>query len=221
MAHRYAAAKQWNRARRATKKLRTFLGRVVREIDRKFTVEQKPLFNEPLKRAKQLLESAKGGPKIYSLHEPLVEAIGKGKMHKRFEFGVKVSVVITRKRGFVLGCKAMHGNPYDGHTLGDALDDVEQRLGAPLKARVGVDLGYRGHGIKERFRVLHPKLKKLDRATQLFVRARSKIEASISFMKRCCRLGRNYLKGQLGDAMNAMFAGAASNLSTILRSTKG
>lgn len=219
MAHRYAAAQQWNRARKATRKLRTFLGRIVREVERKATEAQKPLFSELITRSKQLIESSKGGPKLYSLHEPSVEAIAKGKMHKRFEFGVKVSVVTTRKRGFVLGCKAIHGNPYDGHTLKEALTDVEQRLGRELKSRVGVDLGYRGHDVKERFRVFHPKLKKLNRATRLFVRARSKVEASISFLKRCCRLGKNYLKGKLGDLMNALFAGAASNLSNVLRAT--
>ncbi len=113
----------------------------------------------------------------------------------------------------------MHGNPFDGHTLKEALADVEKRLGKAFNARVGVDLGYRGHGIKERFRVFHPKLKKLSRLDRLFIRARSAIEASISFMKRCCRLGKNYLKGKVGDVMNAFFAGAASNLANVLRST--
>lgn len=217
MAHRYAAAQQWNRARRMTKKLRTILGRVTREIERVSTEQQKLLFSVYLERAKKLLASTNGGAKVYSLHEPLVEAIAKGKIHKRFEFGVKVSIVTTRKGGFVLGCKAMHGNPYDGHTLKEALTDVEQRLGASLKSKVGVDLGYRGHGVKERFRVFHPKLKKLNRPTRLFVRARSSVEAAISLLKRCFRLGRNYLKGKLGDLMNALFAGAASNLSHVLR----
>lgn len=219
-AHKYAAARQFNRARRAVKKLRTLLGRVVRDIERKVTEGQKPYFTELLQQARQLLNSAEGlAPKLYSLHEPHVEAIAKGKVHKRFEFGVKVSVVATRKLGFVLGCKAIHGNPYDGHTLEEALKDVESRLGAKLYvASVGVDLGYRGHGIKDsRFRVFHPKLKRLSQKQRRFIRARSRIESSISLLKRCFRLGKNYLKGKLGDCMNALFAGAASNLAIFLR----
>lgn len=218
-AHRYAAAMQWNRARREIKRLRTILGRVKREIERQLTAENEPFFKELLELSGKILKMAKGGAKLYSIHEPEVEAIGKGKMHKRFEFGVKVSVVTTRKSSFVLGCNAVHGNPYDGHTLKGALLGAERIVGKPLYAKVGVDLGYRGHGIKERFSVFHPKLKRLTKVNRLFVRARSKIEATISFMKRCCRLGRNYLKGKLGDLMNALFSGAACNFSRILRST--
>lgn len=217
-AHRYAAAQQWNRARKMLRKLRTILWRVIRDIERKATPEQKSCFSELLELANKLRASAEGGEPLYSLHEPDVEAIAKGKMHKRFEYGVKVSVVSTRKSGFVLGCKAMHGNPYDGHTLSEALADVQKRVGAKLFAKVGVDLGYRGHGVdKAQFRVLHPRLKKLSRKTRLFVRARSKIEATISLMKRCYRLGRNYLKGKMGDVVNALFAGAACNLSHVIR----
>ena len=211
-AHRYAHAKQWNRARKAIKKLKTFLGRIVRELERKLNSEQKTIFEPHLLQAKMLL----AGVKIYSLHEPEVEAISKGKMHKRYEYGVKVSVVTTRRNSMVLSCQAIHGNPYDGHTLKTALADVEARLGKEIKnSTVGVDLGYRGHKIKQKFKVIHPRLK-ISKKLRKFIRGRSKIEAAISFMKRCTRLGRNYLKGKLGDLMNALFA-AASNMAAILR----
>jgi IS5 family transposase len=160
----------------------------------------------------------KGGEKIYSLHETATEAIAKGKANKRFEYGVKVSVVSTRKSGFVIGCKAIHGNPYDGHTLLEALKDAERHVGKELKAKVGVDLGYRGHGIKEGFHVIHPRLR-LSRPNRLFVRARSKIEATISLLKRCYRLGRNYLKGVLGDKLNALYSAAAHNFAITLRAS--
>jgi IS5 family transposase len=219
MAHRYAAARQYNRARRETRKLRTILGRVMRDVVRNVPEAAKPYFVELLELSTRVLLMHEGGEKLYSLHEPHVEAIAKGKVHKRFEYGVKVSVTSTRRGGFVLGCKAMHGNPYDGHTLLDALLDVEKRVGKVLSAKVGVDLGYRGHGIKERFRVMHPRLKRLSRTNRLFVRARSKIEASISLLKRCFRLGKNYLKGILGDLLNALCSGAAHNLAIVLRSS--
>lgn len=222
MAHRYAAAQQWNRARRETRKLRTILRRTIRDIERKATDAQRALFEPLLVLSRKVLHMVDGGEKVYSLHEPHTECIAKGKMHKRFEFGVKVSVVQTRTKGFVLDCRAVHGNPFDGHTLATALSNVERLLGAPLKSSiVGVDLGYRGHGIKERFRVLHPRLKRLGRTAKLFVRARSKIEATISLMKRCYRLGRNYLQGVLGDQLNALFVGAAHNFGIYLRASTG
>ena len=113
----------------------------------------------------------------------------------------------------------MHGDPYDGHTLKDALRDVENRFGAPITAKVGVDLGYRGHGIPktERHTILHPRIRRMPRKSKIFVRARSAVEASISYLKRCFRLGRNYLKGKLGDILNALFAAAALNLTKVAR----
>lgn len=219
MSHRYSAAKHYNRARREVRKLRTILGRVVRDITRKLPEEKKSFFTDLLSLAQRVLESAKGGEKIYSLHEPHTEAIAKGKIHKRFEFGVKVSLVTTRKRGFVLGAKAIHGNPYDGHTLNDALKDAQDRIGGEIAAKVGVDLGYRGHHVEGKFRVLHPRLKRVTKREKLFVRARSAIEARISLLKRCYRLGRNYLAGKVGDCMNALLAGAACNLGLVLCAT--
>lgn len=226
MAHRYSAALQYNRARREVRKLRTIVGRVIRDISRKLSEAQKPYFEELLELSRQVLYMHEGGEKIYSLHEPATEAIAKGKIHKRFEYGVKVSVVATRKGGFVLGCKAIHGNPYDGHTLEEALNDVKERLGGILRCKVGVDLGYRGHGIKKGeqedksyISVLHPRLKNLSYPVRLFVRARSKIEAVISLLKRAYRLGRNYLSGVMGDQINALCSGAAYNLGIFLRST--
>lgn len=220
-AHRYAAAQQWNRARKAIRKLRTILGRVVRDIERKVQEADQPYFSELIELSNRVLSAhrEKGKDRILSLHEPHVQAIAKGKMYKRFEFGNKVSVVITRKRGFVLGCKSLKGNPFDGHTLQEALDDMKERVGAKFFAQVGVDLGYRGHGIKEGFAVYHPKLKRLDKQERLFIRARSKVEATISMLKRCYRLGRNYLKGKLGDILNALFSGAAYNFGIALRSS--
>jgi transposase, IS5 family len=219
-AHRHAQANQWNRMRRVIKKLRNILGRILREIQRA-NLNEDPAFESILLLAKKLYHSPETKEKVYSLHEPHVEAIAKGKIHKKFEFGNKVSIVRTRKGGFVVDCAGLHENPYDGHTLENALKGMESRLGKEITAKVGVDLGYRGHGIskKSRHKVYHPKLKKLPRSIKLFVRARSSVEATISHMKRCFRLGRNYLAGKVGDVMNAFLSAAALNLSKVMQYT--
>jgi IS5 family transposase len=203
------------------KKLRTILGRILRELQRIVPQEQLKTsdFQGILELATKLYHAPDTKEKVLSLHEPHVEAIAKGKIHKKFEFGNKVSVVRTCKAGFILGCQVLHGNPYDGHTLQGALKDVETRFGAPITAKVGVDLGYRGHGIpkSERHTIFHPRIKRVNRRTKIFVRARSAVEASISYLKRCFRLGKNYLKGKLGDILNALFAAAALNLTKVAR----
>lgn len=218
-AHRFAQASQWNRMRRVIKKLRTILGRILRELSRVVTPEDlQAYFGGILEIATKLYHAPDTKEKVLSLHEPHVEAIAKGKIHKKFEFGNKVSVVRTRRGGIILGCTALHGNPYDGHTLRAALAEVEKRFGALIKAKVGVDLGYRGHKISkvERHTVFHPRLK-LSPSNRRFIRARSSVEASISYLKRCFRLGKNYLQGKLGDIINALFAGAALNLTKVAR----
>jgi transposase, IS5 family len=118
---RYAHAKQFKRANRALKKLRTYLGRVIRDIARKI-VGRTDLLGEivlgrMLALARRVLEQKqhRRGPKVYSLHAPEVECIGKGKAHRPYEFGVKVSVATTlahaRDGQFVTHVKALLGNP--------------------------------------------------------------------------------------------------------------
>ena len=88
------------------------------------------------------------GKKVYSLHAPEVECIGKGKAHRPYEFGVKVSLATTlhRSKGgqFIAHAKAMPGNPYDGHTLATVIPEIETQIGANL-SRIVADRGYRGH----------------------------------------------------------------------------
>ena len=121
MSHRYAHARQMKRARNSTRKLRTILGRVIRDIERKAPVSDDELRNL-LAVARHIQEEQRTDKgKIYSVHEPQVECISKGKAHKRYEFGCKVSVAATSKGGWFVGAKAVHGNPYDGHTPLDRL----------------------------------------------------------------------------------------------------
>src|SRR5699024_4842661 len=94
-----------------------------------------------------LLHQALGHSQLYSLHEPSVDCISKGKAHKRYEFGTKVSVTTTNRGGFVVGMRALPGNPYDGHTLNEALEQVEI-LTDQRPDMAFVDRGYRGHGVE-------------------------------------------------------------------------
>ncbi len=149
---RYAHAKQFKRARRELRRLRTMLGRVMRDIARKIQGKAglREIFLKPLWLAERVRDQRQNqrGRKVYSLHAPEVECIGKGKAHRPYEFGVKVSVATTlhRSKGgqFVAHVAALPGNPYDGHTLEAVVPAIERQIGASLK-RIVADRGYRGH----------------------------------------------------------------------------
>ena len=140
---RYAAAQQGQRAKKQTRRLRTYLGRVTRDVRRQCPKPDEALA-ELLERAEKLYQQQKQDQnKLSSVHAPEVECIAKGKAHKRYEFGCKVSVVATSKHGWVVGIDALHGNPYDGHTLKAAIDQMEKLVGARPK-EIFADRGYRG-----------------------------------------------------------------------------
>src|SRR2546429_8135117 len=150
---RYAHAKQFKRANRALKTLKTYLGRVIRDIDRKIADHlwlKEMVFKNILSLARRVRDQKprQRGPKVYSLHAPEVECIGKGKAHKPYEFGVKVSVATTLRHSkggqFVTHVKALPGNPYDGHTLASVIPDMEALVGNTIR-RAFTDKGYRGH----------------------------------------------------------------------------
>lgn len=162
-----------------------------------------------------LRQQPKDKGKIFSLHEPEVDCISKGKARVRYEFGTKVSVAATIDEGFIVGMRALPGNPYDGHTLAEALEQVEV-LTDRRPALAVVDRGYRGHGV-EATRVLisgtrkgmTPKLTKL-------LRRRSAIEPEIGHMKTDGRLTRSTLKGTTGDALFAVLCASGHNIRKIL-----
>jgi IS5 family transposase len=132
--------------------LRTYLGRVSRDIGRKIAGDSglKEIFAQPLRLARRVREQRQRqrGPKVYSLHAPEVECIGKGKAHRPYEFGVKVSVAtpLYRCRGgqFVAHVAALSGNPYDGHTLATVVPAITRQIGTSI-TQVIADAGYRGH----------------------------------------------------------------------------
>lgn len=160
MVGRYTHAHQFKRARRELKFLRTQLGRIIRDIRRKIEGDPAledcfvPLLDLALRVRHQ--EQRQRGPKVYSLHAPEVECIGKGRARAPYEFGCKVSIAMpaTAPKGgqFVLHAKALHGNPHDGHTLGPVIADLEKLTGVAVR-RIHGDKGYRGHNYPDRFRV--------------------------------------------------------------------
>ena len=152
-----------------------------------------------------------------------MECIGKGKSHKPYEFGVKVSVAtpLQRCRGgqFVAHVKALPGNPYDGHTLATIIPALEASLGVELE-RVVTDAGYKGHHApaERGMRVYVAGQKRgLTRAIKRAFRRRSAVEPVIGHMKGEHRLGRNYLSGSRGDAINAVLAAVGYNFGLLLR----
>jgi IS5 family transposase len=225
MVGRYIHAHQFKRARRMLRFLRTRLGRLIRDIGRKIDGDQvlEALFIPLLSLASQVRHQDRHqrGPKIYALHAPEVECIGKGKARTPYEFGCKVSVAtpVTSPKGgqFVLHAKALHGNPYDGHTLGPIIADLERLTGVETR-RIHVDMGYRGHNHPHRFRVwISGQVRRVTASIRREMRRRAAVEPVIGHLKAEHRMGRNYLKGPEGDRINAVLAAAGYNFSLLLR----
>ena len=225
MVGRYTHAHQFKRARRELKFLRTRLGRIIRDIRRKIeddgTLEDRfgPLLDLALRVRHQ--EQRQRGPKVYSLHAPEVECIGKGKARAPYEFGCKVSIVtpVTAPKGgqFVLHAKALHGNPYDGHTLAPVIADLEKLTGVAV-LRIHGDKGYRGHNYPDRFKVwISGQLRRVTKAIRREMRRRAAVEPVIGHLKDDHRMRRNHLKGREGDRINAVLAAAGYNFSLLLR----
>jgi IS5 family transposase len=224
MAGRYAHAKQFNRHRRELRILRTRLGRLIRDIRRKIAGRQdiEAVLEAPLSRASQIgsQQQRQRGWKLYSFHAPEVECIGKGKASAPYEFGVKASVVTTNARApggqFVLHAKSLPGNPYDGHTLRNVIEDTQKLTGCEIE-RAYVDKGYRGHDAHNPRRVFISGQKRgVFGAIKRELRRRSAIEPVIGHMKAEGHLGRCYLKGRDGDAANAVLTAVGYNFRRIL-----
>jgi IS5 family transposase len=227
MHQRYAHAHQFKRANKSLRKLKTYLGRVIRDIGRKIDGDEalQAAFARPLSLARSVRDQKQHqrGHKVFSLHAPEVECIGKGKAHKPYAFGVKVSVATTLSHAkggqFVAHVKAIPGKPYDGHTLATVIPEMEAFLGNTIE-RIIADRGYRGHNappdykfkvfISGQKRRMTPKIKRE-------MRRRSAIEPVIGHLKAEHRMGRNYLAHRAGDAANAVLAAAGYNFRLLIR----
>ena len=201
----------------AIKRVKTMANALLRDVARKLPESTRLARHEELERYRRVTNQERHDKnKIYSLHEPEVSCIGKGKAHKKYEFGSKAALVMTKTSGIIVGARTFSGNPYDGDTLKDVLAQVKDVCGiAPQTAYC--DRGFRGRkrigdttvtipGAPQPGATEHAKRK----ARKNFGR-RSAIEPVIGHLKNDFRLARNYLKGTLGDALNLLLSAAAFN----------
>ena len=206
------------KAKKSAKKLKTIAGRLTRELRRKLSEELMKKYELELQLFEQVLRQKKGDKnKIYSLHEPKVYCMSKGKAHKRFEFGSKVSIVLTKNSGVAVGALNFTKNIYDGHTLPSVLEQTKKLIGKEPKVAI-VDRGYRGKKKIGKTEIINPKRAKKDstpyektKARKRF-RRRAAIEPIIGHLKEDFKLSRNYLKGTFGDMANVLLAATAYNL---------
>ncbi len=216
-ASRYAHAKQFRRMRRQLRRLRTYVGRMIRDIERKALQMDDDLVITLSKASRLRNQQPQDSNKFYSWHEPEVKCISKGKAHKRYEFGQKAAVATTNRSNWFVAARLMKGNPYDGHTLTETLEAAESMTGVEV-SDVYVDKGYRGHGCKgsTRVHIAGSSLKNVSRSERKRRRRRSAIEPKIGHLKSDHRVRRCFLSGLEGDAVNIILAAAAANLRKLL-----
>lgn len=211
--------KNAKKARRADRKVKTIAGRLLRELIRKLPAS---MYAEDLALFQRVLEQKRNDKnKVYSLHEPDVLCISKGKEHKKYEFGSKISIALTHTTGVIIGALNIAGNQYDGHTL-EAVLEQQKRLSGQTLSEIFVDRGYRGVTKVGQTMIHSPKIfsKKISRYKQKKLRKgfsrRAAIEPVIGHLKANYRLSRNFYKGIKGDAINVMLAAAAMNFKRMI-----
>jgi IS5 family transposase len=236
----YAHAKQFKRLKKVVKRQRTILGVVMREVQRMLDAQAQTVAaggvpqDEPagataLDALRTLLERAErirtqqrhDKNKLYALHAPEVECIGKGKARKPYEFGVKVSLAVTHKQGLMVGARTFPGNPFDGHTLAQQLEQTSnllQDLGRKPK-QANVDLGYRGvDADNPGVQIIHRgKYKTLTALQKRWLKRRQAIEPMIGHTKSDHRMDRCWLKGAVDDALHAISCAAGYNIRWLMR----
>ena len=216
---RYASASQYKRAKKETRKLKTMLGRTIRDIQRKCPNPEGRLAKVLASACAIFNQKRNDTDKIYSVHAPEVECIAKGKVHKKYEFGCKVAMVSSSKDNWILAIDAVHGNPFDGHTLKDSLNQVKQITGwQPLHAYC--DRGYRGAAREITDTEVHlagKKKKSMKASLWKWYARRSAIEPIFGHLKSDNRLERNHLQGKDGDRINAILSGCGFNLRKLIR----
>ena len=226
----YAHAKQFRRLRKVLKRQRTILGIVMREVQRKIkasgfvAAHPKALSDLAtlLARAERIRTQQRNDRnKLYALHAPEVECIGKGKARKPYEFGVKSAVVVSHRSGLMLGAKTFPGNPYDGHTLKAILQQaakLTKDVGATVK-QVVVDLGFRGVDADNPDKqIIHRgRIKSMSPQQKSWLRRRQAIEPAIGHLKSDNRMERCWLQGASGDLLHTIGCAAGYNLRWLLR----
>ena len=215
--------KNKGRAKKADKKVKTIAGRLVRELDRKLPPS---LYQDTIALFKKVLAQKKtDSNKIYSLHEPHTQCISKGKEHKKYEFGSKVSIITTKTTGVIIGAVNIEKNVHDSKTLQPALEQQQRLTGIILKNNF-VDRGYRG--VKEVLgtKIIIPDAPNKERTPyekqklRKGFKRRAAIEPKIGHLKQDHRLSRNFYKGIKGDNNNVMLAAAAMNFKRMMNKWK-
>jgi len=213
--------------RKVIKRQRTILGAVIRDVERKLLIKNdvsiNQLFSVWLERCKRIVTQQKHDKnKLYALHAPEVECISKGKARTPYEFGVKVGIAIVAakgmSKGLVLGARSFVGRPYDGDTLAEQLEQVENITGYKPHTAI-VDLGYQARKVTG-VEILHRRVGKgKDRTAvqKYWLKRRQAVEPTIGHMKQDCGMGRCYLQGAKGDAIHAVLCAAGYNLRLLLR----
>ena len=212
------------KVKKALKRLRTIAGILIRELRR--TLPKHSLFEHHQKDflfyERVLAQQPKDKNKIYSLHEPAVYCIGKGKDHKQYEYGNKVSIASTAKTNIIVGVVSHENNIHDNHTLPDVLSHIESSRDEEVKHAV-CDRGYRGKKTFGNTEVILPSvpLKRDNRyqrdKKRKRCRRRAAIEPIIGHLKTDFRLSRNFLKGIAGDNINLLMAACAWNMAKWMR----
>jgi len=231
----YGHAKQFKRLRKTVKRQRTILGVVIRDARRGLQAllqgqgSALPQSARAISDLGTLLERAErirtqqrhSKDKLYAMHAPEVECIGKGKARKPYEFGVKTGIVVTHRHGLIAGARTFPGNPYDGHTLAEQLQQTEvllEGIGVAPKTVI-VDLGYRGvDAMVPDVQLLHRgKSRSLTAQQHRWVKRRQAVEPVIGHAKLDHRMDRCWLPGATGDALHAVLCAAGYNIRWLLR----
>ena len=233
---KYKGDSQSKKRRKVMKRLKTIVGRVIRVVERTIAALEiqlnevqksifgrvKAIYRQSFLGSNEKRKYKEAGNKVlYSFHATEVECIGKGKLSKPYEFGNKVGIAVSGRGNFVLGIKSFQGNPYDGHTLKQTIEEVEENSGIGIE-KAFVDLGYRGNNYEQKGKIYTPytrkRLNKKDKAMQ---KRRSAIEPIIGHLKHYGRMGRNYLKGVMGDIINPIISAIGLNLRCIANKISG
>lgn len=229
-AGRYAHARQFKRMKGAIKRQRTIVGKLQREIERKASAigaAVQAALGDTLSKAQRIwVQSAgrkavDGQRKLYAWHAPEVDCISKGKARTPYEFGVKVGIASTLKGNLIVGAKSFHGNPYDGHTLNEQLEQaaILMQDSAVKPATAFVDLGYRGvDADNPDVHIVHRgKSKRISEQERKLLKRRQAIEPIIGHLKSDNRMDRCHLKGGTGDRLHAVLCAAGYNIRWLLR----
>ena len=207
----------WLKAKKASKKIKTIAGVLVRELNRKLPSGVLSQYSNDLNLfAKVLLQKRGDSNKIYSLHEPNVKCYTKGKEHKRFEFGSKVSIVVTQTTNVIVGALNFNSTTHDSKTLEKALAQYTNLTGKIAKMAF-VDRGYRGPKTVNETIICVPKPdKNITKTKRKRHRRRAAIEPVIGHLKSDYRMNKNFLKGVIGDEINVLLSAAAMNFKRVM-----